>query len=159
MIDEKKNIPEDDEEEIFKTLGHKIRRDIIKIIGAKEKLTFSEIRKKLGSTESPILSYHLKFLQPLIMQKDGKYLLNKIGLAAFNLLTKTDESVKISKYKKNFTYAHIVTIICWAIASVLVPFPINNIEDRVITLILINIIIGATSAINQSIIGFLRHKY
>lgn len=159
MNDEKKETPKEDEEEIFKTLGHKIRREIIKIIGTEEKLSFSEIKKLLGSIDSPALSYHLKFLQPIIEQKDGKYLLNKIGLAAFNLLTKTDESVKISKYKKNFTYSHIITVVCWAITSLLVPFIISVVKDQLLIIIFINIVLSGSSAINGTLIGILRKKY
>jgi DNA-binding transcriptional ArsR family regulator len=159
MVQENKDIPKDEEEEIFKTLGHKIRREIIKTIGTGEKLTFTEIQQSLGKIDSPALSYHLKFLHPLIEQKNGAYLLNKIGLAAFNLLSKTDQSVKFSKYKKYFTHAHIITILCWAIASLLVPFTISYTEDKLLSIILINIIIGITSAINETAIGFLRHRY
>ena len=159
MTQEKKDIPKDEEEEIFKTLGHKVRREIIKTIGTEEKLTFSEIKQSLGGIDSPGLSYHLKFLHPLIEQKMGSYLLNKVGLAAFNLLSKTDQSVKFSKYKRFFTHAHIITIICWGIASFLVPITINFTEDKLLSIILIDIIIGVISAINMSAVGYLRHKY
>ena len=147
------------EEEIFKTLGHKVRREIIKIVGTEEKVTFSEIKKSMGTIDSPALSYHLKFLQPLIEQKEGKYLLNNIGLAAFNLLTKTDESVKISKYKKNFTYAHTITVVCWAITSLLVPYLMSVVEDQFLIVIFIIMVLSGSSAVNGTLIGILRTKY
>ncbi len=159
MAQEKNAVPKDEEEEIFKTLGHKIRREIIKIIGTEEKLAFSKIKQSLGGIDSPALSYHLKFLHPLIEQRKGSYMLNEVGLAAFNLLTKTDESVKFSKYKKYFTYAHVITIICWGITSALVPIIIHFTEDIILSIILLDIIIAIVSAINMSAIGYLRHKY
>ncbi|MFX1296016.1 MAG: hypothetical protein ACFFD2_14345 [Promethearchaeota archaeon] len=159
MLQEKKETPKRDEEEIFKTLSHKIRREIIKIIGAEGKLSFSEINRLLGAIDSPALSYHLKFLQPLIKQKKGKYLLNKIGLAAFNLLTKTDQSIKISKYKKNFIHAHIITIVCWIIACILVPLIVSIIKNKILMIILLDIIVNVISSINTTVIGVLRHRY
>lgn len=67
-----------DEDELFKTLTHQIRRDIIKILGESE-LTFTQIKNQLGSIDSPTLSYHLKNLNPLITQVANKYKLSEIG--------------------------------------------------------------------------------
>ena len=52
-----------DEEELIKSLSHKIRRDIIKFIGDGGELTFTEIKNFIESIDSPSLSYHLKSLQ------------------------------------------------------------------------------------------------
>ena len=159
MSEENKVGLEDREEEIFKTLSHKIRREIIKFIGTEGKLLFSEIQSKIGSIDSSSLSYHLKNLNPLITQKAGKYVLTETGLAAFNLLAKTDESVRISKYKKKFTYAQIATIICWIVASSIIPVVMNFSTDFLTELILFQIIIAIMTTVNSTIIGILRSKY
>jgi DNA-binding transcriptional ArsR family regulator len=159
MTHEKIAEPTDEEEEIFKTLGHKIRRDIIKIIGAEENVSFSKIKRALGEIDSPALAYHLKFLHPLIAQKEGKYLLNPIGLAAFKLLSKTDQSVKLSKYLKMFTYAHIISITCWAAASVLIPLTVSYAQSHAVTIVLVNVILGVSSAIVNVLVGLLRKRY
>jgi len=114
-----------DEEEIFKSLSHKIRRDIIKIVGNENELTFSLIQKQIGTIDSPTLSYHLKSLTPLLNFKESGYKLSNIGKAAFNLLLKTDQSHMVSKYKKRFIYAYVVTVACWLIAQTLTPIFLN----------------------------------
>ena len=74
-----------DEDEIFKTLNHKARRDIIKFIGKERAATFSSIKKALGDIESPALAYHLKSLSPLLVQKEGSYALSGMPcIAAMN---------------------------------------------------------------------------
>ena len=60
------------EDEIFKSLAHKLRRKIIKEIGNSKKLLFSEIRKRLKPIDSPTLSYHLKSLETLLIIKNKR---------------------------------------------------------------------------------------
>lgn len=116
--------PAIDEDEIFKSLSHGIRRDIIRLIGSNQELTFTEIKTKIGSLDSPSLSYHLKSLQALLESKDNKYFLTDIGISAFKLLLKTDQSQKISKYKKRFKYAYVATVLCWIAVQTLIPLMI-----------------------------------
>ena len=146
-----------DEEEIFKSLNHQVRRDIVKFLG-EEPLSFTEIKIHLEPVDSPTLSYHLKSLQPLIRQKENKYELSDIGEAAFNLLSKTDESVRISRYKRKFLYAYIVTVICWISASTIIPFIITA-DFGFWTVLYVVIIITIISTINEIIIWRLRKKY
>ena len=146
-----------DEDELFKTLTHQIRRDIIKILGESE-LTFTQIKNQLGSIDSPTLSYHLKNLNPLITQVANKYKLSEIGEAALNLLSKTDQSVRIKRYQKKFLYAYIITVFCWILASTLIPIVLlsfNCIESNY----LIQIIIASLSGTNFSIVWRLRKSY
>ena len=147
-----------DEEEIFKTLSHRIRRDIIKAVGNEGKLSFSEIQNKLESVDSPNLSYHLKSMQPLITQKDNKYELSEIGEAAFLLLSRTDQSVKITKYRRNFLYAYIITVACWLTAQTLIPWLLGSHVDWSIYMY-VHIIITIISCINFVIIWQLRKRY
>ena len=146
-----------DEEEIFKSLGHQVRRDIVKILG-ENPLTFTEIKHNLDLIDSPTLSYHLKSLQPLLTQEGKKYELSRIGEAAFNLLSKTDESVRISRYKRKFLYAYYVTVICWVSASTIIPF-ILSADLGFWTITYVNIFITIISTINYVILWTLRKKY
>ncbi|MFX0035528.1 MAG: winged helix-turn-helix domain-containing protein [Candidatus Hermodarchaeota archaeon] len=82
----KRNRSRIDEDELFRSLSHKIRRDIIKILG-ENPLSFSEVINNLENVDSPTLSYHLKSLQPYLQQKESKYELSGIGEVAFNLLS------------------------------------------------------------------------
>ncbi len=155
--DKKKKKSVIDEDEIFKSLSHQVRRDIIKHLG-ENPLSFTQIKNNLESLDSPTLSYHLKSLQLLLIQKANKYELSEIGEAAFNLLCKTDESVRISRYKRKFLYAYYVTVVCWISASTIIPLIIA--ADRgFFTIIFINIVITIISTINYVIVWTLRKKY
>ncbi|MFW9937293.1 MAG: winged helix-turn-helix domain-containing protein [Candidatus Thorarchaeota archaeon] len=156
--EEKKRIePILNEDDIFKSLGHQVRRDIIKYLG-ENPLTFTQVKNRLEPIDSPTLSYHMRSLQPLLIQKENKYELSEIGEAAFNLLSKTDQSVRISRYKRKFQYAHIVTILSWVTASMIIPYIIAA-DLGFITIVSIVIVISVISTINETIIGILRKKY
>ncbi|MFX1481299.1 MAG: winged helix-turn-helix domain-containing protein, partial [Promethearchaeota archaeon] len=107
--------PASKEDEIFKILTHDTRRSIIKVLGDKD-LTFSEIKRGLEPIDSPTLSYHLKSMKQLIIQKNTKYSFSDIGRAALLLLTKTDQSIKMSRYRRNFVNAYVITLFCWIAA-------------------------------------------
>lgn len=146
-----------DEDKIFNSLNHQIRRNIIKFLG-EEPLSFTDIKKKVEPIDSPTLSYHLKNLQPLLIQEENKYDLSEIGNAAFNLLSKTDESIRISRYKRKFLYAYYITVICWVSASTIIPFIISA-DLGFWKTIYVNIFITIISTINYVILWILRKKY
>ncbi|MHA1379643.1 MAG: winged helix-turn-helix domain-containing protein [Candidatus Helarchaeota archaeon] len=98
-------VPEINEGEIFKSLSNPKRRDIIRAIGNQKEMTFTEIKNRLKSIDSPTPSYHLKSLQPLLEQKENKYKLSDIGKSVHNLLLKTQLSHDTIKYKKKLQYA------------------------------------------------------
>lgn len=110
-----------DEDAIFKSLSHQIRRDIVKIFAGGKRLGFSEIKHSLSPIDSPALSYHLKSLSSLIQNLEGKYYLSPVGEAALNLLEKVDRTGQITKYRRKFIYAYVVTVLCWVAAETLVP--------------------------------------
>ena len=151
----KKSIPNEDE--IFKSLNHLVRRDIIKFLG-EGPLSFTEIKNKIESIDSPTLSYHLKSLELLLRQEGKEYELSEIGGATFNLLSKTDESVRITRYKRRFLYAYIITVFCWISASTILPF-ILVADLGPFTVLYISIIITIISTINEIIIWTLSKKY
>ena len=147
-----------DEDEIFKLLTHQIRRNIIKVLGERD-LTFSQIQAELGSIDSPTLSYHLKNMKEFVVQKDAKYTFSEIGRAALLLLTKTDHSFKISRYKKNFYYAYVITLICWIAAEVLTPLAFWFVTPKELSNLIIQITINVICTINLIVLGLLRSRY
>ena len=68
-----------EENTIFKSLTHQIRRDIIKMFVGGKHLSFSEIKHSLEPIDSSALSYHLKSLSTLIQNLEGKYCLSPVG--------------------------------------------------------------------------------
>ena len=110
------------EEEVFKTLNHQRRRDILRFIGEGKKPTFTEIMNTTKFTDSPTLSYHLRNLAPFLESKDGRYELNPIGKAAYTLLLRTatyDRMALLHKKKVGVIFGHIALWIS-AIAAGLV---------------------------------------
>ncbi len=151
---------ETEEDEVFKSLSHPTRRQIIKAVGLNGSLSFSEILKNIGVIDSPSLSYHLKSIKVLLDQKDGKYKLTKIGNSAYNLLEKTDQSGRLKKGKQRFIIAFVVTLASWYTAGFLISIPFTllagNVQAQVNSVILIiNVVAGA----NMVILGMLKDKY
>jgi len=157
---EKSNInkSEINEDAIFKSLSHKIRRDIIRYIGMEKASTFTDIKNNIITIDSPTLSYHLKSLNPLIVQKESKYLLSEIGKASFNLLEKIDQSERIQKGKKRFLDAYFTTVICWISASTIIPL-IYLYAPMDILIPIVEIVITIISSINYVIIWKLRKLF
>lgn len=147
-----------DEDAIFKSLTHQIRRHVIKLFNERKALTFSEIKKGLDPIDSPSLAYHLKSMYVLITQAEGKYSLTAIGIAALNLLSKVDQSTKIKWYQRKFWYANVITVFCWIAVETLVPLayyaPIG-----IWSFVEIQVIINVTAVINQVVIGLLRRYF
>ena len=146
------------EDEIFKQLTHPIRRNIIKVLGERD-LTFSQIQIELGSIDSPTLSYHLKSMKEFLIQKESKYTFSDIGRAALLLLTKTDHSFKISRYKRNFFYAYLITLFCWITAEIFTPLAFWFVSPKQLSNIIIQIIINGICTINLIVLGLLRGRY
>ncbi len=147
-----------DEDTIYKSLTHPLRRNIIKSFAGGKRLAFSEIKKQVDPIDSPALSYHLKSLQALITQQEGKYLLSDIGEAARNLLLKVDQGTRIRKYQRKFLYAYIITVFCWIAAETLVPIAYYaQLGDWSFSLIMI--VLNCTGVINYVLIWMLHKRY
>jgi len=71
MHDEEKT--QDLEEEVFQSLNHQIRRDILRTIGERKGATFTQIKKAVGIEESASLSYHLRELDLLLVNQNDLY--------------------------------------------------------------------------------------
>ncbi|MFW9850415.1 MAG: hypothetical protein ACFFF4_14880 [Candidatus Thorarchaeota archaeon] len=76
------------EEMVFKTLGHQIRRDILRFIGEQKSAKFTEIKRATGIEESASLSYHLSTLTPLMLHDDDLYKLSTLGKDVYTLMSK-----------------------------------------------------------------------
>ncbi len=118
------------EEFIFKTLSHKKLRDILRVIGEKEKASFTEIKNSVGTEDSPSLSYHLNALDGLIVQQEGYYQLSELGGDAYNLIRKTATYIAknslIDSLRKSLALAIIANAILWAAAI----FSVSEFEGR-----------------------------
>lgn len=147
-----------DEEEVFKSLNHKARRDIIKHIGKKQADTFTGIKKAIGEIDSPVLAYHLKSLSPLLVQKGGNYSLSGMGMAAYKLLVHTSDSTRVALGKRRFLYAYIITVACWITAETIIPFLISPGVNNV-NFIIYEVVINAAAVTNFVLIWWLRKSF
>ncbi|MFX1268911.1 MAG: winged helix-turn-helix domain-containing protein [Promethearchaeota archaeon] len=150
-------LPLSEEDEIFKLLTHQTRRNIIKILGERN-LSFSQIKNTLD-IDSPTLSYHLKSMKPFVIQKKSKYSFSEIGKAALYLLTKTDQSITMSKYKRYFWYIYFVTWICYFVIGAIMPLTILYIPSIDDSIFIFEILLNVVGVINMSVIGFLKSRY
>ena len=140
--------PISEEDEIFKLLTHETRRNIIKALGERD-LTFTQIKNILG-IDSPTLSYHLKNMKPFVIQKKTKYSFSEIGRAALYLLTKTDQSIKMSRYKR---------YLCYISIGIIMPFTIQLLPSMFLSIFIFEILLNAIGVVNMSVIGYLRNRY
>ncbi|MCK4310177.1 MAG: helix-turn-helix transcriptional regulator [Methanomicrobia archaeon] len=116
-VEEKeKNEYESLEQEVFKALDHQKRRDILRYIGERKGITFTEIMKAGKIPDTPTLSYHLKTLSPFIEQRNGKYHLTPIGKDAYNLLHRTTTYDKLALFQKNKYEVTVGNTILWITA-------------------------------------------
>lgn len=150
-------LPLSEEDEIFKLLTHQTRRNIIKILGERD-LSFSQIKKTL-EIDSPTLSYHLKSMKSFVIQKKSKYSFSEIGKAALYLLTKTDQSITMSRYKRYFWYIYFVTWICYFIIGIIMPLTIVYMPSIDDSIFIFEILLNVVGVINMSVIGFLKSRY
>ncbi|MCK4636539.1 MAG: helix-turn-helix transcriptional regulator [Methanomicrobia archaeon] len=116
MEEKEKNEYKSLEEEVFKALDHQTRRDILRYIGERRGITFTEIMKAGKIPDTPTLSYHLKTLSPFIEQRNGKYYLTPIGKDAYNLLLRTTTYNKLALFQKNKYEATVGNTILWITA-------------------------------------------
>lgn len=110
------------EERVFKALSNQKRRDVIRFIGEKKEATFTEIKDSSKVEDSPTVSYHLRTLDFLITQKDGKYSLSELGRDAYSLILKTSVSAQSSRLvsflRSKLPLVIIANAILWATAII-----------------------------------------
>lgn len=103
------------ERDVFKALENQKRRDILRLIGEKKGISFTEVLNTSKIPDSPTLSYHLRELAPFIGQKEGKYELTPIGKDAYNLLLKTATYGKVVLFQKKRYGATFGNLLLWII--------------------------------------------
>ncbi len=103
------------EQDVFKALENQKRRDILRLIGEKKGISFTDILSTSKLADSPTLSYHLRELSPFISQKGGKYELTPLGKDAYNLLLKTATYGKVALFQKKRWGATFGNLLLWAI--------------------------------------------
>ena len=106
------------EVQVFKSLSHQIRRDIIRFVGEKGRVTFTEVKNALKISDSSSLSYHLSGLAPLLAQEDSFYLLNDLGKHAYRLILGTTSVGSESRLRRGLRYAIVANALLWAAANV-----------------------------------------
>ncbi len=108
------------EEEVFKTLSHQVRRDILRFVGESRSAKFTEIKKATGIAESAALSYHINSLTPLLLHHQELYKLSDLGKDAYSLMTKLVTYSKtagiIGGIKKQLGATIIANALLWASA-------------------------------------------
>jgi DNA-binding transcriptional ArsR family regulator len=88
------------EQGVFKALENQKRRDILRLIGEKKGISFTEVLNAIKIQDSPSLAYHMKELAPFIQQKSGKYQLTPMGRDAYSLLSKATAYGKVTLFQK-----------------------------------------------------------
>ena len=154
-----KNSKQNYDDEIFKSLSHKLRRQIIMAIGKEKSLSFSTIQDKLkNNIDSPSLAYHLKAMSQLLDLRDNTYTLNEIGNAAYLLLEKIDQSDRVKKGKKQFNYAYLITVICWILSQTIIPL-VLLLDTRELQYIGVMITLNVLAIVNYLSIWKLKNRF
>jgi len=103
------------EQDVFKALENQKRRDILRLVGERKGISFTDILSASKLADSPTLSYHLRELAPFIRQEKGKYELSAMGKDAYNLLLKTATYGKVALFQKKRFGATFGNMLLWAI--------------------------------------------
>jgi hypothetical protein len=110
------------EEEIFRALSHEKRRNVVRCLGEIGSLTFSEIRTHTGIHDTPILSYYLRTLRPLLKQEGDRYYLSESGRDAFSLILRSSSFPQEGdkKWRERIPWLIIGNAVLWACAIYLI---------------------------------------
>lgn len=125
-------------DEIFATLKHPVRRQILLLLEQKDEASFTELQNNTGISDTGLLSYHLKELAPMIEQSErGKYSLSEIGQASVALFRKVEReknhvskvvNAEIGKWTGKIAYLLlIVTVTGLATLSLDIQFSVQTI--------------------------------
>jgi DNA-binding transcriptional ArsR family regulator len=74
---------------IFEALAHKLRRAVIKLLGERKSMGYSELMNALN-VDSPTLAFHLRKLGGLVEKQGDVYVLTELGKKAYGLLLSLD---------------------------------------------------------------------
>ncbi len=91
--------PESEISRIYTLLGHPLRREIIKVLGEKRQVGFTDLKSTLKVSVGT-LYYNLDLLEGLVAQdEDKKYILTPKGEIAYRLLTESEEKLNSLGFK------------------------------------------------------------
>ncbi len=110
-----------DEEKILSALGHRIRRNIIKILAEEGPKGFTELMNKVGVKDTGTMTFHLKKLKEFIEKnRDGEYQLTDLGRQAYSVLQYTkslrggkeqaEEHVEVRREEKHRIKTHFLEL-------------------------------------------------
>jgi DNA-binding transcriptional ArsR family regulator len=116
MSEKEEREPVSLEEDVFKALDHQKRRDILRSIGEREGVTFTEIMNAGKIPDSPTLSYHLRSLAPFVEQKHGGYRLTAMGKDAYSLLLRSTAYDRVAIFQKKRYEATFANLLLWVAA-------------------------------------------
>jgi len=136
------------EQEVFKALENQKRRDILRLVGEKKGITFTEILNASKVPDSPTLSYHLRSLAPFIEQKEGKYQLTLIGKDAYNLLLRTTTYNKLALLEKNKYEVTLGNALIWGAAIAAAAFLR---VDAILSSVILPILAGVSLSITYKL--------
>ncbi len=114
-MSEKNEVFKNFEQDVFKALENQKRRDILRLVGEKKGISFTEVLNLSKIADSPTLSYHLRELAPFIEQNQGKYQLTPMGKDAYSLLLKTSAYGKVVLFQKKRYGATFGNLLLWLI--------------------------------------------
>lgn len=117
-LTEKTEASDNFEQDVFKALENQKRRDILRLVGEKRGISFTDILNTSKIADSPTLAYHLRELAPFIAQKEGRYELTPIGKDAFSLLLKTASYNKVVLFQKKRWGATFGNLLLWVIGII-----------------------------------------
>ncbi len=118
MLAEKDEAFRNFEQDVFKALENQKRRDILRLVGERKGIAFTEVLNVSKIQDSPTLSYHLRELSPFIEQDQSKYYLTPMGKDAYNLLVKTSTYGKVAWFQKKRYGATFGNLLLWVIGIV-----------------------------------------
>jgi len=106
------------EEEIFRALSHEKRRNVVRCLGEVGSLTFSEIGTHAEIHDTPILSYYLRTLHPLLRQEGDRYYLSESGRDAFSLILRSSSFPQEGdkKWRERLPWLILGNAVLWACA-------------------------------------------
>ena len=80
-----------EEDIVFSALAHEVRRRVVKALGEKGRLTFTEMMAAAGVEETGTFGFHLKKMEPLVEKEGAWYRLSRLGELAYMLLRYVEE--------------------------------------------------------------------
>lgn len=86
-----------EEDILFTALAHEARRRVVKALGDKGRLTFTEMMAAAGIDETGTFGFHLKKMEPLLEKEGAWYRLSELGRLAYRILKHIEEGEPLER--------------------------------------------------------------